>query len=205
MGDIEEVKRLGFVKLYRSALHDGTLRHHNMWILWTYCLMKASYTTRELMIGGQMVRLDPGQLIFGRHKAAEETGLSERQIRTSLDGLKKASKVTTRSTNKYSIISIVNWDTYQGSQIENDQQKVRQTTSRTPQIKNEKKIKNYPPTPLQGGVAGGVRETSPWTQCPRCKREILKSDLIDGGCIKCQERGEIPEAVKMIIYGEENG
>ena len=37
-------------------------------------------------------------------------GLSEREIRTRLDFLKKAGNLTSRSTNRYAIITITNWD-----------------------------------------------------------------------------------------------
>jgi len=32
-----------------------------------------------------------------------------------------------------------------------------------------------------------VNTTSPWTICPKCKKEVLKSDLEGNGCLKCLE------------------
>jgi hypothetical protein len=60
-----------------------------------------------------MVELQPGQLIFGRKQAAKELELSERTIRTCLEKLKNLENLTIKATNKFSIITINNWETYQ--------------------------------------------------------------------------------------------
>jgi len=65
-------------------------------------------------IGYQEIPLQPGQFIFGRKKAAEETGLSEKQIRLCMNILKFRSSVAIKTASKFSIVSIVNWEAYQG-------------------------------------------------------------------------------------------
>ena len=82
--------------------------------------MKASHKEYDAIVGLQIVHLLPGQFIFGLHVASKETGLTIRQIRTILDFLRKAGNLTIKTTNKFSIISIINWPTYQGDVLEND-------------------------------------------------------------------------------------
>lgn len=94
--------------------------------------MKASYKEFDAIVGLQIVHLMPGQFIFGRKKAAEETGLTEREIRTIVDLLRKAENMTIKTTNKFSIITIINWPTYQGEAIENDHQNDQPPTSKGP-------------------------------------------------------------------------
>lgn len=65
------------------------------------------------MIGNQQVILQPGQFIFGRKKAAKEIGLSEQQIRTCIDSLKTMENLTIKTTNKFSVVTVVNWASYQ--------------------------------------------------------------------------------------------
>ena len=96
-----------------------------------------------------MVELDPGQFVFGRKKASIETGLSERKIRTCLDKLKKFQNVTIKTTNKFSIITVINWGTYQQDETKSDQLNDQQVTNKRPtsdqQVttnKNNKHIKN---------------------------------------------------------------
>lgn len=52
-------------------------------------------------------------LVTGRKKLADETGLTEQQIRTSLDKLKSTNEITIKATNSFSVIQIQNWDNYQ--------------------------------------------------------------------------------------------
>lgn len=112
----------GYVHLWRKSLDSGWIKNHKLWAFWSYCLLKATHREYDAIVGRQVIHLKPGQFIFGRQRAAEETGLSEREIRTILDLLKRTGTLTIKTTNKYSIITIVNWGTYQGGQLENDHQ-----------------------------------------------------------------------------------
>ena len=103
----------GYVKLWRKSLESPIWQNRDLWRFWEYCLLKATYTKRVAKVGYQDVPLEPGQFIFGRHKAAIETGLSEQTIRTAIDSLRKRQNLTIKSTNKYSVISIVKWADYQ--------------------------------------------------------------------------------------------
>ena len=98
----------------------------------------------------------PGELLTGRKKLAKDTGLSEQSVRTSLDKLKSTSDLTSRTFNKYSIITITNWDKYQDinqqvtSDLTNNQPASNQqvTTSKnikTKECKKERNIENKPP------------------------------------------------------------
>ncbi|MCX5829210.1 MAG: hypothetical protein NTV58_14580 [Deltaproteobacteria bacterium] len=122
----------GYVRLWRKSMDAGWIKNHKLWAFWTYCLMKASHKEFDAVIGLQVVHLMPGQFIFGRKKAVEETGLTEREIRTIIALLIKAGNMTIKTTNKFSVISIVNWPIYQGDETENDQQNDQQTTSKRP-------------------------------------------------------------------------
>jgi len=103
----------GFVKLWRKSLQSEVWRDSTLWRLWTWCLMKATYRECEQVVGRKLVRLLPGQFIFGRRRASYETGLSESATRSAIKTLTKLGNITIKTTNKYSIITIVNWESYQ--------------------------------------------------------------------------------------------
>ena len=84
------------------------------------------------MIGMQEVTLQPGQFIFGRKVASEECGLSEQTIRTCLVKLKNMKKLTIKPTNKFSVISVVNWGRYQTDNQASNQQTNQQLTNNQP-------------------------------------------------------------------------
>lgn len=138
----------GYVRLWRKSLDAGWLRNHKMWTVWTWCLLKASHQEYKQIVGCQEITLQPGQFIFGRKKAAKELGLSEQEIRTIIVFLINSGNLTIKSTNKFSIITIVNWHIYQGI-INDDQPSDQPTTNhQLTTNKNIKNIKNkYMPDP----------------------------------------------------------
>lgn len=136
----------GYVKLWRKSLDAGWIRDHKLWAFWTWCLLKATHTEFDAIVGRQRIRLMPGQFIFGRRKAAEETGLTEQEIRTIIAFLKKVGNLTIKSTNKFSIISIVNWPIYQAEDLSINPLTNQQLTSKQPHTRTEehKNIKRTP-------------------------------------------------------------
>ena len=132
----------GYVKLWRKSLESGLMQNHKLWVFWTWCLMKATHKPSKQMVGFQMVELHPGQFIFGRKAAAEELDMSERSIRTCLQKLQNLENVTIKATNKFSVITIVNWDTYQQEENQNDQQNANKRPANDQQVTTNKNVKN---------------------------------------------------------------
>lgn len=116
--------------------------------------MRANYKECDVIIGYQTIHLMPGQFIFGLNSASKDLRLSIQSLRTCLDYLKRSENITVQSTNKYSIITIVNWDTYQSVGDESNSQdntiatnqqqtnnKPTTTDKKVKKVKNGKKIK----------------------------------------------------------------
>jgi len=132
----------GYVKLWRKSMGGGWLTNPKLWTFWCWCLMKASHKEYDLMVGCQKVHLMPGDFIFGLNKASEELEMSVRSIRTVFDFLKKSKNATSKTTNKFSVVSIVNWDVYQSNEIENDKQNDKPPTSHRQATDNKQTHKN---------------------------------------------------------------
>ena len=135
----------GYIKLWRRCLASGCWKNQKQWRVWTWCLLKATWCEIDQPVGKQMVHLLPGQFVTGRFKAVEETGLSEQEIRNQLNNLQINQQITIKSTNKYSIISIVKWQDYQEESTNKITSKTADTQpSNQPQtrsIKNNKEVK----------------------------------------------------------------
>ena len=99
----------GWVKLHSKFLKWEWASDPNMVALFIYLLLKANFKETEW----KGVKLERGQLIFGREKASKDTGISVRTIRTCLERLKSTSELSVKTTNKYSIITICKYDSYQ--------------------------------------------------------------------------------------------
>jgi len=133
----------GYIKLWRKSIDSGWIKNHKLWAFWSYCLLKASHQEFDAIIGVQTVHLLPGQFIFGLRIASSDTGLSIREIRTILAFLKKAENLTIKSTNKFSIITIVNWPIYQGDVSGNDKQNDKPLTNKGQHTRIKEHKKEY--------------------------------------------------------------
>lgn len=104
----------GYIKLFRKLIRWGWYQDSVVKDLFLHCLICASYKDFEWM----GMELKAGQFITGRKKLAEELGFSEQQIRTAISKLESTGEISIFSTNKYSIITVTNWENYQGDSNE---------------------------------------------------------------------------------------
>lgn len=103
----------GYIKLFRRVMNSPVYGNPNIWRFFEYCILKATHEPYKDILGYQEVPLQPGQFVYGITKAMGETGLTESAIKSSIKALKKRGSITVKATNKYSIITIVNWKKYQ--------------------------------------------------------------------------------------------
>lgn len=88
------------------------------------------------------INIKPGQCVIGRKQLAFDLGLSEQQIRTCLRKLEKSTgEITIKTTNKFSLITIVNYEKYQCTNQEINQEDDQQSTNNQPQTRT-KELKN---------------------------------------------------------------
>ena len=131
----------GWIKIHRRLTEWEWYTDVNTFKLFMHLLLKANH--KDNSHRGQLVKR--GQLITGRYKLSGETGLSERQVRTALDKLLATNEVTSKTTNKNSLITILNYDLYQNSESERPTERpAKSPTNDQPpvhkqEVKNEKK------------------------------------------------------------------
>lgn len=85
-----------------------------------------------------------GEKVISYANLAAETGLSIKQVRTALKHLKETGEVACRSTNKYTIVTVKNYDKYQkraDTEANNGQSTGIQRTFKGQQSKNNKEYK----------------------------------------------------------------
>jgi len=136
----------GWIKLYRKALHDGWLREHKLFVFFTYCLLRANHKSGKVFMDGLQIELEPGQFITGRDQVFRDTGLTEQNYRTALKRLKSTGSITTKTTNRCTVVTIVNWSSYQTrideSNEQNNEQPNGQLTGSQRAANDEQEIKN---------------------------------------------------------------
>lgn len=105
----------GFIKLYRKNNEWEWKDKPLTLALFVHLLTNANFKKTKY----RGINIFAGQLRTGRKILSRATGLSEQQIRTALSHLKSTNDITIKSTKEYSIISITNWELYQGGNQQN--------------------------------------------------------------------------------------
>lgn len=111
--------------LPREIRRWGWYRNSKMVHMLIHLLLEAQYQDSSYM----GMKIKRGQLVTGRKQLAIETGMSEREVRTCLERLTDDQQIVIQTTNKFSVITICNYDSWQGVQSQNDQQ----TTNKKPE------------------------------------------------------------------------
>ncbi len=151
----------GHIKLDRKILSWEWYNDINTCRLFIHLLLTANYANGNW----QGRSINRGELITGLHKLSEKTGLTMRQTRTSLNKLKTTGEITINSTNKFSTITICNYDSYQSNKKHNDNQidtpnaNERQTNDK--QTTTNNKNKNNKEEEYNNRGAGGFAPPTP--------------------------------------------
>lgn len=118
-----------FFKVYRTMWDNPIItKDKDYFYMWMYLLKEAAWKEHDTVWGGQRVTLKPGQFITGRKKLAIATDTSEAKVYRILKAFEDEQQIEQRTNNYGTLISIVNWNLYQGNE---QQTKQRTNNERT--------------------------------------------------------------------------
>lgn len=138
----------GWIKLHRSLTQWEWWDDQNTTRLWLTILLHVSHEPKRW----RGIELKAGEMVTSYRKLARLSGLSERSVRTALANIVSTHEVTCTSTHKCTIIKVVKWAQYQGSDNQTDTLTdtgavSKSTTNKNKEIRNkEKRINTIPPT-----------------------------------------------------------
>jgi type II secretory pathway component PulJ len=87
---------------------------HEAVVFWLCLLMDANHTTVKKLFNGSFVEIKRGQLLFGLESFEKKTGVSIRKMRRYLSLMEKEGMIDRQKRNKYSLITIANYEKHQG-------------------------------------------------------------------------------------------
>ena len=135
----------GYIKLFRSMKSWQWYHDSNTKVVFLHLLLSANW--EDSYYGEYFI--PKGSLVTGYPKLSSQLGISIRNVRTAIKHLKKTGEVTVKVTNKFSIITIENWDKFQVYERSSDSQSDNQSGSQvtvnrqsSDNIKEYKEIKN---------------------------------------------------------------
>ena len=130
----------GFINLHRTLLDSMIFSSQTGLKIWIWLLLKASYRKRYVSLkigkGETTVTIERGQLLFGRYKAEEELCIDGSTIYKWIKKLEENEMILVQSSNQYSIITICNYDTYQGENTNEEQPSNNQRATKEQQSNN---------------------------------------------------------------------
>lgn len=177
-----------FIKTYRKILKWEWADDPNMMALWFRLLLEANYQPKKW----HGITVERGQLILSLSSLSARSGISTRTLRTCLERLVEGEQITKQTTNKFTIITICNYDSYQSNNIDerqtNDKQPTneRQTTDKQPTTTKERKERKE---------SKEENNISP----------LFVPPTVDDVIAYCQERNNGVDAVRFVSYYESVG
>lgn len=112
----------GWIRVHRKIIDEPWFNKSEYVYLWLYLLLKANHKDQEIFVGNEKVLVKRGQLLTSRHKLSEVVHVQENKIYRILKCFENEHQIEQRKTKKYTVISIVNYDIYQKSEQDNEQQ-----------------------------------------------------------------------------------
>ena len=136
----------GWIKVHRKMLNWGWYKDPYTKVVFLHLLLTANFRDTEYM--GKTIHA--GQTVIGRKALAEDLGISEQNVRTALNHLKSTGEITIEVTNRFSVVTLANWESYQlddgevtseaTNELTNNQPATnQQLTSNQPHLKKERK------------------------------------------------------------------
>lgn len=140
----------GWIKLHRQIVNSSKFADPDILRLWILCLTKAAHKSGVVVMDKQEISLEPGQFITGRFSLSQEynESLSPRKrikdttLWSWLKRLEEWGDLDIKSTNKYSIVTVLKWTDYQEGLTTELQQNDNKLTTELQQTDTNKNVKN---------------------------------------------------------------
>lgn len=133
----------GWVKIHRKMLENPIICKDSDYLsVWIYLLLNATHKEIPALFKGKKIILKPGQLITGRKSISNKLKISESKIYRIINDYKSEHQIEQQTSNKNSLITIINWDKYQENEQQNEQQMNNKRTTNEQQVNTNKNVKN---------------------------------------------------------------
>lgn len=104
---------VGWIKLHR-ALSDHWIAQDPVRLsVWVRLLLEANFKDATKLFNGSKLTIKRGELVFGLNAFSAKSGVSIAKLRRILDEFEGEGMISRQKTNKYSVISITCYESYQ--------------------------------------------------------------------------------------------
>lgn len=132
----------GWIKIYRKLRDNPYMRKPAYRAVWVELLLEAQHEGRDIIWKGRRTTLNPGQLTCGLKQLSDWTGVPRGTCKRILDCFKSETMIETQTSNKFSLITIINWSDHQKSETQNETVMKRKRNASETLVKTPKECKN---------------------------------------------------------------
>ncbi|MCQ2455044.1 MAG: hypothetical protein MJ090_02725 [Clostridia bacterium] len=127
----EKTMSYPFVKLNRYITEDEIFKNEKALKFYIWLLCKATYEESDIMVGYQKVHLSKGEVVVGVKGLGEKLGISYQNLRSIIKYLKSAGKIASRSTSKFTVITLLDKEIFSRTPISSNPQIGKQSNEQT--------------------------------------------------------------------------
>lgn len=132
----------GYIKLYRKLLDNPIMKKPDLLQLFIYCLLKANHEPERIIFNGQEIVIQRGSFVTGRFALETDLGCKGITLYKRLQKLKNLDFLTLSSNNKFTVVTVVNYELYQSTETESNNKLNNKVTTKEQQSNTNKNDKN---------------------------------------------------------------
>ena len=136
----------GWIKIHRKIMDNCIYKDAHLLHLFIHCLLKANHKANKFLFNDKEMIIERGQFITGRLQLAEDLNVNSSLVYRKLKILENLKIVNIKSNNKFSLVTVLKYNTYQDlittNEQQNEQQANNQRTTNEQQANTNKKDKN---------------------------------------------------------------
>lgn len=119
----------GYAPINRNIIYDPIIKDPVLFQMYMYLVIKANHAPNEIIHGGNRIVIERGSTLTSRDLIAEHLHIKSGTVPSRLRKLTKAGYITTKATNRYTMVTIVNYNIV-ASMPESDEKNNNRKTSK---------------------------------------------------------------------------
>ena len=133
----------GWIKVHRKTLDNPTInKDAETFAIWIYLLLNATHKEVPSIFKGEKIILKEGQLITGILSISKALRVNKDKVQRTLKCFENDKQIEQQTSNKNRLITIVNWNTYQSNDNQNDKQMINKCETTDKQLITNKNERN---------------------------------------------------------------
>ena len=105
---------IGFIKLERTVMSGDLAENQHLFYIWVFLLVHANFKSSRAIVGGEPLLITRGQIWTSYREIAFKANVSLATVSKWVNYLVQTERISLRGFSKGSIITILNYEKYQG-------------------------------------------------------------------------------------------